>query len=131
MDSLNEALIACVRAAGGSAVVGEKMFPEKSREAAQRLLLDCLNEDRPAKLSPDQVVLILRLARQRGFHEGINFLLETLSYNPTLPISVRDETSELMRQVVDGQRLVIESQVRLEGLMDRLNSMTPKLRAAA
>ena len=54
-ETINEALIACVKACGGSKTVGPLLWPEKHAEAAQRLILDCLNEERPAKLSPEQV----------------------------------------------------------------------------
>lgn len=124
MESLNSALVECVKAAGGSANVGPKLFPEKPRESAQRLLLDCLNEDRPAKLSPEQVLLILRLARERGFHGGIAFVLDNLHYGPTIPIEPRDEAADLMRQVMEGQRA-------LAAQMDRLASLQPQLRAVA
>jgi len=102
MDSLNEALVACVKAAGGSATVGPKLWPEKPREAAQRLLLDCLNDDRPAKLAPEQVLLVLRLAREKGHHEGVDFILADLGYSPTKPIEPKDEAADLMRQYIES-----------------------------
>lgn len=132
MESLNQALIECVKHAGGSAIVGPKLFPEKTGEgAAQRLLLDCLSEDRPAKLSPEQVLFILRLARERGYHGGVNYILEKLSYSPTTPIAPADAADELMRQVVAGQQRVIESQRMLAEQMAQLAALRPPLRAAA
>lgn len=124
MESLNGALVECVKAAGGSANVGPKLWPEKSREGAQRLLLDCLNEDRPAKLAPEQVLLILRLARERGFHDGIAYVLDNLHYAPTHPIEPKDEAADLMRQVMEGQRLLAVQ-------IDRLASLQPQMRATA
>lgn len=124
MESLNGALVECVKAAGGSANVGPKLWPEKSRDGAQRLLLDCLNEDRPAKLSPEQVLLILRLAREKGFHDGIAYVLDNLHYAPTTPIEPRDEAADLLRQVMENQRV-------LNVQMERLVSLQPQLRAAA
>ncbi len=127
MESLNGALVECVKAAGGSANVGPKLWPEKSREAAQRLLLDCLNEDRPAKLSPEQVLLILRLSRERGFHGGIAYVLESLHYGPTTPIEPKDEAADLMRQVMENQRLLA---IQLERLT-ALQPQTHQLKAVA
>ena len=115
MESLNQALVECVKAAGGSANVGPKLWPEKSREAAQRQLLDCLSDERHAKLSPDQVLLVLRLARDKGFHGGIGYVLEKLGYAPTSPIKPRDASDDLMRQVREQQRLLNE---RIELLID-------------
>jgi hypothetical protein len=98
MESLNQVLIDCVKAAGGSAVVGAKIFPEKTPQSAQRTLLDCLSEDRPAKLSPEQVLLVLRLARAKGYHEGMNFIAADLGYGTPVPIEPRDEVADLMRE---------------------------------
>lgn len=98
MESLNQVLIDCVKAAGGSAIVGAKMFPEKTPLSAQRTLLDCLSEDRPAKLSPEQVLLVLRLAREKGFHDGMNFIASDLGYGTPVPIEPRDEVADLMRE---------------------------------
>ena len=124
MESLNQALLECVKQAGGSATVGPKLFPEKTREAAQRQLLDCLSEDRPAKLSPEQVLFIFRLARERGYHGGVAYMLATLGYAPTTPIAPADAADELMRQVVEGQRLLSEQ-------MERRARLAPNLRAVA
>lgn len=97
-ETLNEALIACVMAAGGSKVVGPILWPEKTQDPAQRLLLDCLNEDRPAKLSPEQVLLILKLAREKGFHDGLNYMADFLGYGTPVPVDPRDEVADLMRE---------------------------------
>jgi hypothetical protein len=123
MEGLNQALIECVKAAGGSANVGRKLFPEKTPESAQRALLDCLNEDRPAKLSPEQVLLILRLARAKGFHDGIGFILSDLGYAPTTPIEPKDEAAELGRQAS-------ELLAAAERITERLQRLQPQLRGA-
>lgn len=123
MEGLNQALIECVKAAGGSANVGRKLFPEKTPESAQRALLDCLNEERPAKLSPEQVLLILRLARAKGFHDGIGFILADLGYAPTSPIEPKDEAAELGRQAS-------ELLAAAERITERLQRLQPQLRAA-
>lgn len=98
MESLNLALVECVKAAGGSGIVGPLMFPEKAPLSAQRALLDCLSEDRPAKLSPEQVLLVLRLARAKGHHGGMNFIASDLGYGTPVPVEPRDEVADLMRE---------------------------------
>lgn len=120
MEGLNQALIECVKAAGGSANVGKKLFPEKSPESAQRALLDALNEDRPAKLSPEQVLLILRLSRAKGYHGGVAFILEDLGYAPTSPVEPKDEAAELQRQAA-------ELLAGLERITDRMAKLQPAL----
>src|SRR5690606_8915263 len=119
--SLNEALIESVKAAGGSKQVGPLLWPEKTPDAAQRLLLDCLNDDRPAKLSPEQVLLVLRLARAKGHHEGIAFMLGDLGYAPPVPIDPRDEAAELQRQFVGVMGKAEELVSRMERAASRMS----------
>lgn len=114
MESLNHALIACITAAGGSKKVGPLLWPEKLQDAAQRALLDCMNEDRPAKLSPEQVLLILRLARAAGFHEGMNFIASDLGYGTPVPIEPKDEAAELMRQYIEAAAEMKRTAERME-----------------
>lgn len=120
MESLNQALVECVKAAGGSATVGPKLWPEKTREAAQRTLLDCLSEDRPAKLSPEQVLLILRLAREKGFHDGMNFIAADLGYGTPVPIEPKDEVAELQRQFIEAVAEQKRNTDRIEKVAARL-----------
>lgn len=120
MEGFNHELIECVKAAGGSAIVGRKLFPEMKPEAAQRRLLDCLSEDRPAKLSPEQVLLVLRLAREKGYHGGVAFILQDLGYAPTTPIEPRDQAAELTRQA--GELLAAA-----ERITQQLQRLQPQL----
>lgn len=106
-------------------MVGKKLWPEKTPDAAQRLILDCLNDDRPAKLSPEQVLFILRLARERGCHIGMSFLASSLSYAEPVPIEPRDEADQLRRELLEMGRDLQQKLAKLEAL-DR-----PTLRSAA
>lgn len=120
METLNDALIACVKAAGGSKQVGPLLWPEKTPDAAQRNLLDCLNEDRPSKLSPDQVLLVLRLARAKGCHAGVDFILADLGYAPTSPVEPRDEAAELMRRYIEAGEELKRTAERMERAASRM-----------
>lgn len=125
-ESLNEALIGCIKVAGGSKAVGPLLWPEKAPDAAQRLLLDCLNDDRPAKLSPEQVLFVLRQARSKGHHEGMAFILADLGYAPPVPVDPRDEAAELQRQFMGVMGKAEELVSRMERAASRMN-----VRAAA
>ena len=121
MDSLNDALIDAVRALGGSKQVGPMLWPEKTPEAAQRLILACLNEDRPEHLTPEQAMMVLRLARAQGHHESLAYILDDLGYAPTIPVEPRDESAELQRQFMDSVRLQQQIVERMEKAASRLN----------
>lgn len=99
-ESVNDALIGAVKALGGSKQVGPLLWPEKAPDAAQRVLLDCLNADRPAHLTPDQVLFVLRQARKAGYHDAVNWLLNDAGYAATAPLAPRDEAAELQRQFI-------------------------------
>lgn len=121
MESLNDALIACVKALGGSKQVGPLLWPEKTPDAAQRALLDCLNEDRPAKLCPEQLMLVLRLARSKGFHDGMNYIAAELGYSMPTPVEPRDEVAELMRAFNESVAQQAQLAARIEKAAGRLN----------
>lgn len=127
-ESFNDALIACVKACGGSAQVGRKLWPEKTPDAAQRLLLDCLNDDRPARLTPDQVLLLLRMARDKGCHIGMQFIAATLSYAEPQPIEPKDEADDLRRQLLEETRSL---NAKLQRLEDLDNKAQQRMRAVA
>ena len=117
-ESLNDALIGAVKALGGSKTVGAMLWPDKAPDAAQRALLDCLNPDRPAHLSPDQLLYVLRLARQRSHHDALGWILDNLGYQPTTPKAPVDEAAELQRQFVEATRM-------MGAIADRLARLQP------
>lgn len=131
MDSLTEALVTCVKACGGSKQVACVLWPEKAPDAAQRLLLDCLNDDRAAHLSPDHVMLVLKLARAKGCHAGFYYMADVLGYSQPTPIDPRDEVAELQRQFVAATQSMAAMVQRMEQLQPAVQvTGFPNLRAA-
>lgn len=113
-ESINDALDACVKACGGAKKVAGKLWPEKTADAAHRLLLQCLNEDRQEKLGPEQVLFILKLAREAGFHDGINFISRESGYSDPQPMDPEDEKTLLMRAFIDAQKNMKQIADRME-----------------
>ncbi len=116
-ETINEALISCVKVLGGSKQVGHKLWPEKTVDAAQRHLLACLNEDKPERLSPEQLVLLMRMSREHGCHAVMSFLADSLGYAEPVPIDPRDELTELMRQYLQRRETDARKDERLERLI--------------
>jgi len=104
IETLNDALIECVKASGGSKVVASILWPEKPLNDAQRLLLACLNTERSEKISPEQTMLILKLAKDSGSHAGVEFISKHLGYSIPTPIEPEDEKAELMREFIQAQK---------------------------
>lgn len=115
-ETINEVLIACVKSCGGSKQVAHKLWPEKPLDAAQRHLLACLNEDKAERLSPQQVLLLLRLSRQAGCHIGMQYLAAELGYAEPQPVEPRDEVAELQRQYIEAARAMGKLAERIERL---------------
>lgn len=103
-ESMHDALIECVKAAGGSKVVGHKLWPEKMVDAAQRHLLNCLQDGRAERLTPEQVHLVFRLAHDAGCHTGMEFLCSSIGYAPPVPVKPQDEAAQLQREFIAATR---------------------------
>lgn len=125
-ESFNEALIECVKAVGGSKQAGHMLWPEKTVDAAQRHLLACLNDDKPERLTPDHLLMLLRMARQKGCMVGIDYMLKQLSCAPAQPIEPRDEMAELQRAFIESVNLQAKLAERIERVSNQFH-----LRAAA
>lgn len=120
-ESLNHALIDAVKALGGSKVVAARLWPEKDPLAAQRHLLACLNEDKPERLSPDHLMLLLRMARDIGHHGAFAHMSHMLSYAEPQPINPRDELTELLREYREFRRGDSAMAERIERAITSLN----------
>lgn len=110
------ALIECVKKAGGSKIVGHKVFPDKPVDQAQRHLANCLSDERPERLTPDQVLLIAKLARDAGCHAYAQHVADRIGYAEPVPVEPRDEADELRRQLLEMGRVLQDKLARLEGL---------------
>lgn len=114
VETLSEALKEAVRACGGAKVVAAKLWPEKGVEAAQSRLLDCLNDARPDKLSPEQTLLILKLAREAGSHVAINFICGEAGYEQPKATDPEDERAKLQREFINAQKAMAQLANRME-----------------
>ncbi|KZT13741.1 MAG: hypothetical protein V4843_02815 [Pseudomonadota bacterium] len=88
-----------VKALGGAKKVGPLIWPDKAPETAARHLLDCLNGSRAERLSPSQLLLLMRLAREVGFHGLTAYLLREAGYAPPVPVEPQTEAQVLARQM--------------------------------
>lgn len=127
--SLNDVLIECVTAAGGSKVVGSRLWPEKLVDHAQRALLDALNDDRPHHLKPDQVLLVAELARAAGCHAFMLHSAARLHYQAPVPREPRDELADLQRSFVAAMAQLPALAAQIQALQAQVSPAS--LRAVA
>ncbi len=116
IETFNDALIECVKSAGGSKVVASILWPEKPIHQAQQLLLACLNSERAEKLNPEQALLIIKMAKDAGVHSGIEYICNTLSYTIPQPIQPEDEKAQLQREFIEAQRQFAQLSKRMESV---------------
>lgn len=96
-ESLRDALIEVIKAAGKSKAVGLLMRPELSAEDAGNWLRNCLDADRREKLSLDQFMFLLKLGRQHNCHAAMEFLGDDIGYAVNA-IEPEDERTIVMRE---------------------------------
>ncbi len=101
-ESIDDALREVVAALGGSKKVGALMWPEKSLSEAHNLLLACLNSERRERLTPDQVLFLMRQGREAGCHAAMAFIAQHCGYAEPVPLEPEDEKARLQREFVEG-----------------------------
>jgi hypothetical protein len=116
-DDLNDALADLVRALGGRKTVGAKLRPELPVEQAANWVGDCLNSSRRETFHPEQLMLLLRLGREAGFHAAKQYLDDETGYTRSLPRDPQDEVGEL-------QKAFMESVVQQRLIADRIERLT-------
>ena len=99
-EDVYDALKAAIKCLGGTKAVAVKLWPEKTIADAQSYLNDCLNKERPAKLNPEQVLILLKWAREAGCHEAMNYFCGEAGYSPAQPIEPENELARLQREYI-------------------------------
>lgn len=98
-----EALTAAVQHCGGFKAMGVRLWPDVSPDVAARKLADALNLQRAERLKPSQVRLILREARDRGYHAAAQWFMAETGYSVAViePVAQADRAIEAVTQATD------------------------------
>jgi hypothetical protein len=115
-DSTSDALRAIVQVLGGYKKVAAQMRPELPADTAAKWLTDCLNPERREKLDPDQFLLLLRLARQAGYHQSMAYVASEVGYEEPRPIEPQDQFAALQREFVNATKVQAQILERMERL---------------
>jgi hypothetical protein len=113
-EDITDVAHSLVAALGGAKIVGPRLFPKKTPEAAARILLDCLNPNRDHDIGAEGLVTLLRWAREQGVHLGFAWLCEELSYASPQPIEPEDVRAELQQRFLTGVEELKQLAKRLE-----------------
>lgn len=101
-SDLNDALTSVAHALGGYKKVGVMLRPEleTKAEAASQWLRDCLNPDKRERLTPEQTLHLLRLAREADYHAAKHWFDAEVGYEPSRPIDL-DAKEDLVVSVIE------------------------------
>jgi hypothetical protein len=111
-------LRAAVLACGGYKKVGAAMRPELPIAQAEAWVRHCLDESRREKFCPEQVLLILRMAHQIGFHAAMDFLAADTGYKAT-PVDMKAQVQSLEERIESGMQALNASMATLARLKER------------
>lgn len=114
-----EAARAAVKAMGGPKKVGPIFWPDKSVENAGRYLTDCLSHNRAERLTPSQFILLMRRAREMGFHGLAEYVMSDAGYCRPVPVNPQTEAAVIAGQLVE----MLDRAERLTGLLQNLKNM--------
>lgn len=117
-DDVQDAIRVTVQALGGMKPVACRLWPEKAPDAAGRHLSDCLNGHKPEKLSPEQVLLLMKWGREAGCHAIASYYGQECGYNFT-PVDPEVERDRLADSILEASRTLerlIQAADRLPGV---------------
>lgn len=110
-----DALRAAVQHLGGAKKVGLLLWPDRSADAAARLLLDCLNVSRAEKLELSQVMRILALAKEAGAHQPAQWIMAEVGYD-LRAITKAEEVDRVTSVIEQSSRTLAAAMATLERL---------------
>ena len=123
-ESIHDALRELVRVLGGAKTVGLLLWPGKSMQDAATRLHNCLDHNRPEKLSPEDLLVLLQKGREFDCHVVMRYLNERSGYTAPVPVDPADESAELQRRYI----ATVAEQKQIAERMERLAS-SPIIRA--
>lgn len=114
----NDALTAAVHAIGGFKQIGVALRPElvgRPQQAAQ-WLRDCLNHEKREKLSPEQLLHLLRLAREGNYHAAKHWIDGETGYAESAPLKPEDALAEQQRRFIEAVHVARDIADKIEWL---------------
>lgn len=110
---------AMVQACGGTKAVAGRIWPNMPISEAQRKLLDCMNRERPEKLCIEEFLVIVKMAREAGFHQGKHWIDSDTGYQPTPPTDPKIERERLAEALDNAAKNFMQLTQAVKALGDR------------
>lgn len=116
MNGLAEAIYQVALKTGGHKKLAALVWPKLSVNSAHKRLLESLNDDRPHKLAPAELLAIMRIGRDVGCHAVANYLAREAGYNDPSPKDPQREVDEIRARLADGLDFIRRNADKLERL---------------
>lgn len=113
-ETLADAIREVARLAGGTKPLAAAIWPAKSPNDAHRQLLDCLNDDRPHKLAPGELMMIARIGRERECDAVMTFICRECGYEDPRVANMDAVKTDLQTRIADGLDYVRANMGRLD-----------------
>ncbi len=119
VEDVYDALKAGVQFMGGAKLVAARLWPNKPIEQARKDLLDCLNRDNDRKLDAEEILSLLRMFRQAGYHGAKHWIDEEVGYQPSDPKDPEIERDRLAEAIESAATKFDELTRQAKQLLDR------------
>lgn len=122
-DDIYDALRDVVTALGGPKAVGVRLWPDKGVTMAHTALLNCLDRNRPEKMSTTQFVMLLKLAREANCHVAMQYICQECGYSAPEPVEPENELARLQREYIEAVKLIARITPQLDAVQAKLRSI--------
>lgn len=119
VEDVYDALKAGVQFMGGAKVVAAALWPHKPVDQARKELLDCLNRDNGRKFDPEEVLALLRMFRQVGYHGAKHWIDDSVGYEPSGPKDPEVQRDRLADALEGAQRTFEELTRQAKQLLEK------------
>lgn len=116
-EDLSAALGHVISALGGNKSVGVALWPSLSADAAGKKVANCLNNEHAQQFHPQDILWILKQAKQAGIHSAMAYIASECGYAMPAPIEPLDEAAQLQKEFINA----VQMQERLLRRFEKLN----------
>ena len=92
-------------------------------DQAHRELGDCLNRDNRRNFDPEEIIALLKMAREAGFHQAKHWIDSELGYSPSEPVEPETELARLQRDYINAVKTLAQITPKIEEQAARLKAV--------
>lgn len=102
-EDIDDALDTVIKATGGYKKIAGWLWPSSNSKSAYARLKACVNPDKAERLSPEELMRLLKAGREIGCHAAMNFIAGQTGYEAK-PIDPKLYLAELQESFIEYAR---------------------------